>query len=355
MNHIAILCGGDGSRLWPFSRRDCPKQFLDLTGCGDTLLQLTAERASAIAGSGNTLAITTRRYADLAKSQLHGLPEKNLLVEPAMRNTAPAIMWISHRVFQRDPEGIVAVMPSDHMVVRTREFEKVMEEGFRYVESRGGVLIIGTDPVGPSPRHRYLQMGARMEESAGEIYRVATLTGKPDAEMAAVFCESGEFLWNTGIMLFRAKEMIDIIGRQLPELEELAEIYNRDGYSEEMLLRGYAEIPSATIESVIENVSDLYVSRAAIGWSDLGSWNSLYELSPKTATGNVTQNSITYTQDCQGTLLAAQGDKLIVAIGLNDFIVADSGNALLLCPREREEELRPVIKNLKSIYGERFV
>ncbi len=366
MEYMAILCGGDGSRLWPFSRRERPKQFLDLMGCGMTLLQLTAERAMGMLPHSRVLAVTTAPYAGIVAEQLPELAPGNMLVEPVMRNTAPAVLWVARHIAAEDPEGIVAVLPSDHIVLRQKEFADMMKGAFDFVKDRGGILCIGTDPKSASTAHRYIQMGRPVSpdndtEPANadrNTYEVAAFTGKPDAEMARVFYDCGEFLWNTGIMVFSVKDLCQVYRHYAPDLWELSESCVKS-YStsdeEEALVRAYSEARSITVDSILENVPDIYVRRADIGWSDLGSWNALYEMSPKTAEGNVTRHSLVYTKDCYGTLFATGGDKLIVAAGLHDFVVADNGNSLLICPRQLEGEMRAAIKSVKTIYGERFV
>lgn len=366
MEYMAILCGGDGSRLWPFSRRERPKQFLDLMGCGMTLLQLTAERALGMLPQSQVFAVTTAPYAGIVAEQLPEFAPGNLLVEPTMRNTAPAVLWVARHIAAEDPEGVVAILPSDHIVLRQKEFVNMMQGAFSFVKERGGILCIGTDPKSASTAHRYIQMGnpvaapegSEPDNASRNTYEVAAFTGKPDAEMAGIFYDCGEFLWNTGIMVFSAKDLCEIYRHHAPDLWELSETcvdsYRTPG-KEEALIRAYSEARSVTVDSILETVPDIYVRRADIGWSDLGSWNALYEMSPKTAEGNVTQNSLVYIRNCDGTLFATGGDKLIVAAGLHDFVVADNGNSLLICPRELEGEMRAAVKSVKTIYGERFV
>lgn len=326
------------------------------------MLQLTFERSMEIVPRGQILAVTTRRYAETARKQLPELAEGNLLVEPAMRNTAPAVLLVARHIAATDPDGVVAVLPSDHIVLRQREFEKVLKESMAFVNHNSGILCIGATPTEPGTLHRYIQMGdqasaciCKEEGNCADTFKIAAMTGKPDAEMATVFFESGEFLWNTGILVFKAGEMCRIFRHHAPDLWELSETCALTADSEDALAELYAEMRSVTIDDILENVPDLWVRRANFGWSNLGSWNSLYEMSPKTREGNATQNTLVYTHNCSGSILAAQGDKLIVAAGLTNYIVADNDNALLICPREKENELRAVIKTLKSTYGERFV
>lgn len=348
------MCGGDGSRLWPFSRRDCPKQFLDLLGCGESMLQLTYDRAASLLPAERILTVTTAAHAGKVESQLPELPAGNILIEPVMRNTAPAVLLVAREVYKRDPEGIMAVLPSDHLVVRQDEFRKVMEQGFRFVREHGEVLCVATVPAGPSTAHRYIQMGAEVPGSP-EVYKAGAFTGKPDSEMAGIIFESGEFLTNTGIMIFRAKDMCRLYSHYAPDIWEILGACGEEGAGTS-LEQAYSELPSATVDdAILERLPEAYVCRSEIGWSDLGSWNALYEMSPKTREGNVTQNSLVNSRQCEGTLFACREGKLIVAAGLKDFIVADSGNALLICPRGMEAELRGAVKSVKSNYGEKYV
>ncbi len=357
MDYIAILCGGDGSRLWPVSRMARPKQFLDLMGCGRTLLQLTAERAEGVVDPTHVYAVTTAVYEDLVREQLPDLPAENLLVEPSKRNTAPAVLMALRKIAARNPKGVIAMLPSDHIVMRQREFSRVIEAGFRFVRENRKILCIATAPKSASIAHRYIQEGAPTDIPG--IHHVAAFTGKPDSEMARIFYESGEFLWNTGILIFPVEVMEAAYRKLAPDLWELSEVglkMYRTPAKQETLEKIYARSRSVTVDdAILENLEEVYVYKADIGWSDLGSWNALYEMSPKTAEGNVTQNTLVYSQDCRDTLFITDRDKLILASGLRDYIVADSGNSLMICPRGEEKALRAMVKSLKTLYGEKYL
>lgn len=357
MRHAAILCGGSGSRLWPASRRACPKQFLDVFGCGSTLLQLTAERTASALGRESLLAVAHESHRDLIRDQLPWLPEEAILAEPARRGTAPAVLWAARHVADADPEGSLAIIPSDHLVLREANFAKALRDGFEFVEKTGATVALGIRPQTPRTGAMHIQAGEQTYPNG--IYKVLTMAGKPDADLARVFFDSGEFLIHTGIIIFRAADMCALFRQLVPDLWELAQTTPPGIRSAEAIDRieeAYSKARSASIaEAMLDNHPDLHVMEADIGWSDLSTWDALFLASPKDKDRNATRNALVHAPDCSDSIFSSEGDKLIMAAGLCGYIVADSPNALLICPRDREHELRDTIKSLRSRFGDRFI
>lgn len=356
--YCVIMCGGVGSRFWPFSRNDKPKQFLDFFGTGKSLLQLTVDRISPIVGQDNIILVTNRQYADIIKEQLPGVKPSNILLEPARRNTAPCICWAAHHIHALDPEASIVTLPSDHLVLKENAFTQAISEGLDFVESGDRLLTLGIHPTNPNTGYGYIQQGVPVEGS-DVIRKVKSFTEKPNAEMAKMFLDSGEFFWNAGIFLWTAKSVLKAFEKYSPEIAQLFEAPDAtysSGNETEFIDGIFPQSPSISIDyAIMEKADNVYVETVDLGWSDLGTWNALFEASPQNADGNVTQNCKVLANDCSGTMFAVAGDKILVASGLKDYIVADNGNALLICPRADEQKIRQVVNEIKARFGEQYV
>lgn len=357
--YCVIMCGGVGSRFWPFSRNDRPKQFLDFFGTGRSLLQLTVDRISSVVSPENIILVTNRQYADIIKEQIPEVKESNILLEPARRNTAPCICWAAHHIHAIDPDASIVTLPSDHLVLKEKEFEKAILEGFDFVENGDRLLTLGIQPTGPNTGYGYIQQDAPVEDFPG-IKKVKSFTEKPDIEMAKVFLASGEFFWNSGIFLWSAESILDAFAKYAPETAQLFSpsepgIYNAPAEAA-FIDKIFANAPGISIDyAIMEKAGNVFVKTVDLGWSDLGTWNALYEASPRNADGNVTQNCKVLASDCTGSMFAVNGDKIIVAAGLKDYIVADNGNALLIYPIADEQKIRLIVNEVKARFGEDYV
>ena len=352
------MCGGVGSRFWPFSRNDRPKQFLDFFGTGRSLLQLTVDRISPIVPAENIILVTNRQYAGIIREQLPQVKESNILLEPARRNTAPCICWAAHHIAALDPEASIVTLPSDHLVLKEEEFHRKIEEGFRFVESGTRLLTLGIQPTGPNTGYGYIQQGAPAEGFAG-IRKVKSFTEKPSLDVAKLFLSSGEFFWNAGIFLWSVGSILEAFAKYAPDMEQLFTspegVYGTP-QEPEFIDTIFPDARSISIDyAIMEKADNVYVETVDIGWSDLGTWNALYEASPGNQDGNVTQGCKVLTSDCSGSMFAVSGDKIIVAAGLKDYIVADNGNALLICPLADEQKIRQIVMEVKDRFGESYV
>lgn len=353
------MCGGVGSRFWPFSRNDRPKQFLDFFGTGRSLLQLTVDRISSVVAPENIILVTNRQYADIIRRQLPEVKESNILLEPARRNTAPCICWAAHHIHAIDPLASIVTLPSDHLVLKEKEFEKAILSGLEFVESGNRLLTLGIQPTSPNTGYGYIQQGAPVEGFHG-IKKVKSFTEKPDLEMAELFLRSGEFFWNSGIFLWTADSILKAFEKYAPETAQLFDphsdcVYNTPEESA-FIDSVFPNAPSISIDyAIMEKADNVYVKTVDLGWSDLGTWKALYESSPRNADGNVTQNCKALTTDCSGSMFAVTGNKIIVAAGLKDYIVADNGNALLIYPIADEQKIRQIVNEVRSRFGDEFV
>lgn len=356
--YCVIMCGGVGSRFWPFSRNDRPKQFLDFFGTGRSLLQLTVDRILPLIPADNIILVTNSAYADIIREQLPEIKPSNILLEPARRNTAPCVCWAARHIEAIDPEASIVTLPSDHLILKEETFREVLKEGFEFVESGDYLLTIGLKPTSPNTGYGYIQIGRPTEDYPG-INKVKTFTEKPNLEMAKLFLESGEFYWNSGMFLWSVRSIL----KAFAELDkETAGVFDagvgKFGTPEEMKFidSAFPNAPSISIDyAIMEKAPNVYVKTADIGWSDLGTWKALYETSPKNKEGNVTQGCKVLASDCHNTVFAVRGDKIVVAAGLDGYIVAENDNALMIYPVDEEQKIRQVVNDVRERFGEKYI
>lgn len=355
-NYCVILCGGVGSRFWPRSRSGMPKQFLDMLGCGQTLLQLTVDRVRPLVRPENIILLTNRRYADIVRRQLPDVPEANILLEPARRNTAPCICWAAHHIAARCPEAAIVTLPSDHLIVRIDEFRLALAESIDFARTSGGLLTLGIQPTAPSTGYGYIQRG-RPADAPG-FFKVRSFTEKPNLEMAKTMIASGEFFWNAGIFIWTAQAILQAFAAHAQHTADLFDaglgLYNTPAEAE-FIEREFPNAPANSIDyAVMEKASNVFVKPVDIGWTDLGTWRAIYESAPLNAEGNLLLGSNIITHDCSGSIITADPDRAVVAVGLKDYIVAQSGNAVLVCPISEEQRVRHFVNAVHDRCGEQF-
>lgn len=355
--YCVIMCGGIGSRFWPYSRTRLPKQFIDFLGTGRSLLQMSFDRISELIPVENILIMTNERYSDLVREQLPELSAGQILLEPARRNTAPCIAWAAWHIAARDPEASMIVMPSDHVITRDRLFQQAVRDGFDFVESRDALLTYGIQPTRPETGFGYIQVGDVVE---GDFCKVKTFTEKPNLELANVFLATGEFFWNSGIFQWRASVIRDIMRRLVPDIAAVfdsvgCEVYTSPEAERKFISEAFPSCISISIDySVMEKASNVYVETVKFGWSDLGTWSALYDLSPKNNESNVTQNCNVLSYNSRGNIFAVRGEKLVVVDGLEDYIIADADGVLLICPKAREQKIRQMVTDARVKFGEKY-
>lgn len=355
--YCVIMCGGIGSRFWPYSRTGNPKQFLDFLGTGRSLLQMSYDRILSVVPPENIIILTNEQYAAKVREQLPDLADDQILAEPARRNTAPCIAWAAWHIAARDPEASMIVTPSDHLITREAQFEAAVREGFDFVESHDALLTLGIKPVRPETGYGYIQVGP---EVCGDIHVVKTFTEKPDLELAKTFLRTGEFFWNSGIFLWRASAIIKALADNAPDIAAAFE-KGRDDFGtpreRAFIASAFPACLSISIDyAVMEKASNVYVETVTFGWNDLGTWSALYDMSPKNRDGNVTQGCRVLSYGSSGNILAVKDtDKLIVIDGLHDYIVADSGDVLLICPKANEQRIKQMVNDAKVNYGDKYL
>lgn len=356
--YCVVMCGGVGSRFWPFSRTSMPKQFLDFFGTGRSLLQMTVDRIRPLVKPENIILVTNEAYASIVKEQLPDIDPANILLEPARRNTAPCICWAASHIYSKDPEASIVTLPSDHLILKEDAFRQTLEEGYKFVENSDSLLTLGINPTSPQTGYGYIQKGAPVKDFPG-ITRVKTFTEKPNLEMAKIFLSTGEFFWNAGIFLWTAKSILKAFSKYDKKTLAIFEtdecIYNTPKETP-FIAERYSNAPSNSIDyAIMEKADNVYVKSADLGWSDLGSWKALYDVSPKNQDGNVTQNCNVLAYNCKDSVFAVRGEKIVVASGLEGYIVAENGNAIMICPISEEQQIRHIVNDVRTRFGENYV
>lgn len=355
-NYCVIMGGGIGSRFWPFSRKTMPKQFLDFFSTGRSLLQQTFDRFNKIIPTENILIVTNAIYADLVKEQLPELDSKQILLEPARRNTAPCIAWASYHIRSLNPNANIVVAPSDHLILKEGEFLAAIEKGLDFVSKSDKLLTLGIKPNRPETGYGYIQIA---EQEGDNFYKVKTFTEKPELELAKVFVESGEFYWNSGLFMWNVNTIIKAGEALLPELaSKLAPGKDVYGTPEEkaFIEENFPACPNVSIDfGIMEKADNVYVSLGDFGWSDLGTWGSLYDLSPKDEQGNVTLKCDSMIYNSNNNIVVLPKGKLAVIEGLEGFLVAESDNVLLICKKDEEHAIRKYVNDAQMKLGEDYI
>ncbi len=349
-NYCIIMAGGIGSRFWPVSRAGLPKQFLDFNIQGRSFLRRTFDRMKTLIPEENILVVSLERYRGLVRDQLPELPEENLLLEPYNRNTAPCIAFANYEILRRDPAAITIVTPSDHAIARHDAFNKTLDNALAYAAGTDALITLGVIPTRPDPNFGYIQMAGQPEE--GRPVKIKTFTEKPDTELARVFLETGEFLWNSGIFVWRADVIRQELERLAPEITRLwagwPELLSSEN-RREILERIYTDMPRISIDyAVMEKTDKAWVYPADFRWADIGNWESFYEyLAYYDDRGNAfNRTSRRLLKDCKDNIVYSTRDgKLLALSGLDDFIVIDTEDVLLICPRD-EERLKEFLSQL---------
>ena len=350
------MCGGIGSRFWPYSRTDKPKQFLDFFGTGRSLLQMCYDRILPVVRPENILVVTNRRYVDMVREQLPEIPEERILLEPDRRNTAPCIAWAAYHIAALDPEASMIVTPRDHLITRDNVFEQCVRRGFDFVERHDALLTLGINPTRPETGYGYIQIGKEVEPG---LMKVKTFTEKPDKELAQVFIDTGEFFWNAGIFLWSVKSIRQAIRRYAPDLASVFDAGTDDfGTPRERAFidANFGGCPSISIDfAVMEKADNVYVECVNFGWSDLGTWGSLYENSRKDANDNAFGHANVIAYNSTGNIFLAPEGKLVVVNGMHDCIVADAGDVLLICPKSDEQHIKVMLTDVQLRNEDRYL
>ena len=355
-NFCVVMCGGIGSRFWPISRKTLPKQFLDFFGTGRSLLQQTFDRFNKVIPTENIFFVTNEAYADLICEQLPEIHKSQILLEPMRRNTAPCIAWASYHIRAINPDANIVVAPSDHLILKEQEFLEAITSGLEMAATTDKLITLGIRPNRPETGYGYIQIAEHVRD---KYYRVKTFTEKPELELAKVFLESGEFYWNSGLFMWNVNSIISALKQALPELtnklESKPEVY---GTSEEQAFIDliFPACPNVSIDyGVMEKADNVIVALGDFGWSDLGTWGSLYDLSPKDKKSNVALKGKASFHKCSKNIVVMPKGKLAVIEGLEGYLVAESDNVLLICKKDNESAIRKYVNDVQIKFGDEFV
>lgn len=356
------MAGGIGSRFWPYSRSDRPKQFLDFFGTGKSLLQMTVDRFRGLIPIENMLIVTNVSYRDMILSQIPDLQPDQVLCEPARRNTAPCIAYAVARIramAEKRGQGLkanIVVAPSDHLIMQEKTFIDVIDKGLQFVEQNDTLLTLGMKPTRPETGYGYIQKA--QETDTRDLYKVKTFTEKPNRELAEVFLKSGEFLWNSGIFLWNLHTILNAFQMHLPDLASIFEagvgIIGTDK-EESFIQEMFPKCQSISIDyGVMEKAESVHVLQADFGWSDLGTWGSLYDLSDKDEHHNATLQCDAMYYDSEDNMVVLPKGHLAVLRGMKDMIVVESDNVLLICPKQEEQQIRQIVMDAEHQYEKRY-
>lgn len=355
-----IMAGGIGSRFWPLSKTSRPKQFIDILGTGETLIQQTFRRLNRICPAENFLVVTNLDYREIVLKQLPGLNKEQVLCEPLRRNTAPCIAYACHKIKCKNKDANIIVAPSDHMITNEDEFLNQLTNGLNFATQNDALLTLGITPNRPETGYGYIQINGKVNfGDISNLYKVKTFTEKPDLKMARIFLESGEFFWNSGIFIWSLRSIMKAFETHLPEVHELFSKGKKYYYSKEeeaFLNKTYSECPNISIDyGVMEKAQNVYVLCADFGWSDLGTWGSLWDNTQHDETGNAINGDNVQLYNTQNCIINVGNEKLVVAEGLDGYIVVEADGTLLICRKENEQQIRQFVNDVRINKGDQYV
>jgi mannose-1-phosphate guanylyltransferase len=348
--------GGIGSRFWPFSRETRPKQFLDFFGTGRSLIQQTFDRFNQIIPTENIFIATNKKYAGLVKEQLPEISDKQILLEPTRRNTAPCIVYAAYHIQAINPEANIVVTPADHLILQEQNFRTNIEKGLNFVANYPALVTLGVKPNRPETGYGYIQTE---EGGTDNIQKVKAFTEKPNYELAKVFYESGEFFWNSGIFIWNTQTILKAFHTYLPDMTTRFDLgLNKFNTPEEaaFIEEEYPMLQNISIDyGIMEKADNAYMLMADFGWSDLGTWGSLFDLSEKDNVQNAVLKGKSLFIESSNSLLTLPEKKLAVIQGLDDYIIADSDDILLICKKSDEQRIKHFVTDVNMKYGEEYL
>jgi len=353
--YAIIMAGGIGSRFWPFSRTKYPKQFHDVLGIGKSLLQQTVDRFLPICPKENIFIVTNKDYTGLVKEQLPFLTNDQILGEPIGRNTAPCIAYACYKIKNKNKEAVVVVAPSDHVITKEQEFVDVVATGLTAALETDILITLGIKPSRPDTGYGYIQY---IENDEKELKKVKTFTEKPALDLAKKFIESGDFVWNAGIFLWNIRTIISGFEKYMPEMAEIFEEGKKDYWSDkegDFVGKAYSQCKNISIDyGIMEKAENVYVLLSDFGWSDLGTWKSLYDISPKNEQNNVVTGNV-IASDTSNCIIKTPVDKLVVVHGLDNFIIAEYDGVLMICKKDDEQKVKEFVAQVKATKDQKYI
>ena len=349
------MAGGIGSRFWPMSTQKFPKQFHDILGTGRTMIQQTFDRIKQTVPVGNIFVITNTEYAELSHQQLPELPIENIVGEPMMKNTAACNIYMVNKIADLNPDANVIVLPADHLILKENAFLEKVNQAFDFASKNDVLITLGITPTRPDTGYGYIQFS---EKQDSDFYKVKTFTEKPNLEIAKSFIETGDFLWNAGIFIWNVKSIQKAFAEYLPEMtqEFVSCEYNSD--REIVCIETiYPKVEKISIDNgILEKAKNVYVIPADLGWSDLGTWTSVYENSEKNEDNNSIDSKTVLTYNSKNNVVRIKKGKASIIDGLEDYIVVDTEKALLICPRDNDQLIKNYVLDLKNFKkGEKYM
>jgi len=354
------MAGGIGSRFWPMSKSSMPKQFLDIMGTGRTFIQMTFDRFKKVCPSENFYVVTSVDYKELVMKQLPELKPDQVLLEPLRRNTAPCVAYACYRIKNTNPNANIIVAPADHIILKEAEFISEISKGIDFAANNDVLVTMGITPSRPETGYGYIQIENKFSyKDFNNLYQVKTFTEKPILEMAEIFVSSGEFFWNSGIFIWSLKSILDAFDKHLDGVSNLfkkgEKLYGTDD-EVHFINKTYSECQNISIDyGIMEKADNVYVLCADFGWSDLGTWGSLYENSEKDENNNSINGGEVFAYQTSNCIVNMPKDKLVVLQGLDGYIVVESENTLLICKKEDEQQIRQFVNDVKMVKGDSFV
>lgn len=351
------MAGGIGSRFWPVSRTQYPKQFIDLLGTGKSLIQWTYNRFKEICPPENIYLITNQAYINTLKQQIPEISDENIISEPSRKNTAPCAAYFAHRIMALNPNANIIMSPADHLIMDEPAFVRTAQDALDFVAKHKALLTLGIKPTRPDTGYGYIQYDT--DQEIDRVYKVKTFTEKPSLELARTFLKSGDFLWNSGIFVWNVQTIYNAIEKHMPEMHEVfaqaKDVYNTKA-EHDMINTLYPQCTNISIDyGIMEKAKNVYVIPSYFGWSDLGTWESAYENSEKDYLGNAVYGDNVMVIDATECMIKAPNEKLVVLQGLENFIVVDTPDVLLICERNREQQIKEYVAEVKRNKGEKFL
>ncbi|WP_304953709.1 mannose-1-phosphate guanylyltransferase [uncultured Alistipes sp.] len=352
--YCVIMAGGVGTRFWPKSRQSMPKQFLDILGTGKSFIRHTYERFAPMVPPENFLVVTNRKYKELVLEHLPELDEKQVLCEPVGRNTAPCIAYAAYTLLKKDPGAEMIVTPSDHLILNEEDFRTIVEECLRFAADNDALMTVGIKPTRPDTGYGYIQVS-----DSQPVSKVKCFTEKPDLELAQTFLRSGEFFWNSGIFIWKVGSIVEAFEKHLPEHHALFSGLMRalgTDAEQNIVEMVFSECRAISIDyGILEKAGNVYVRCGEFGWSDVGTWGSLYQHSRKDRYANAAPEEGCYLCDTRSSIVSLPKDKIAVISGLKEYIVVDTDDVLLICPRSEEQNIKKFIDEVKYHNGDKHI